>query len=158
MPRVSLAGFLGFIAGSVSGIGAAGSASWFAAPALTVPIFDRARIDARLAAAKAQQREALAAYRQRILLALEDVESSLARYRQGQIRLASLHEQSRQAAAAERLARVRYDMGATDLLELLDAQRTSQQAQVALAEGLSEQRQRVVTVLRALGAAPKHAA
>lgn len=151
MPRVSITGLLAFVAGSASGLGAAGSASWLAAPALTVPLFDHARIDARLAAGEAQQREALAAYRHRILLALEEVESALARYRQAQLQLAALHERSRQATAAERLARVRYDAGASDLLELLDAQRGAQQAQMALAQGLAQQRLQVVAVLRALG-------
>jgi NodT family efflux transporter outer membrane factor (OMF) lipoprotein len=151
MPRVSITGLLAFVAGSASGLGAAGSASWLAAPALTVPVFDHARIDARLAAAQAQQREALAAYRQRILLALEEVESALARHRQAQLQLAALHERSHHAGAAERLARVRYEAGASDLLELLDAQRGAQQAQMALAQGLAQQRQQLVAVLRALG-------
>jgi multidrug efflux system outer membrane protein len=159
MPRFSISGLLAFVAGSVSGIGAAASASWFAAPAVSVPVFDQARIDARLAGAKAQQREALAGYRQRVLLAVEEVESALARYRQTQLQLGALHERSRQSATAERLARVRYEAGAADLLELLDAQRSAHQAQAALAQGVSQQRQHVVTVLRSLGArAPAAAA
>jgi multidrug efflux system outer membrane protein len=153
MPRVSVTGLLAFVAGSASGLGAAGSASWLAAPALSVPVFDHARIDARLSAAQAQQREALAAYRQRILLALEEVESALARYRQAQQQLGALHEHGRHSATAERLARVRYEAGASDLLELLDAQRGAQQAGMALAQGLAQQRQQLVAVLRALGTA-----
>jgi NodT family efflux transporter outer membrane factor (OMF) lipoprotein len=152
MPRLSITGLLAFVAGSASGIGAAASASWFAAPAVSVPVFDHARIDARLAGAQARQREALAGYRQRVLLAVEEVESALARYRQTQIQLGALHERSRQSSTAERLARVRYEAGAADLLELLDAQRTAQQAQAALAQGVSQQRQQLVTVLRSLGA------
>jgi NodT family efflux transporter outer membrane factor (OMF) lipoprotein len=152
MPRLSITGLLAFVAGSVSGIGAAASASWFASPAVSVPVFDHARIEARLAGAKAQQREALAGYRQRVLLAVEEVESALARYRQTQLQLGALHERSRQSATAERLARVRYEAGAADLLELLDAQRMAQQAQAALAQGVSQQRQQLVTVLRSLGA------
>lgn len=158
MPRFSVTGLLAFVAGSVSGIGAAASASWFAAPAVSVPVFDHARIDARLAGAKAQQREALAGYRQRVLLAVEEVESALARYRQSQLQLGALHERSRQSATAERLARVRYQAGAADLLELLDAQRTAQQAQAALAQGVSQQRQQLVTVLRSFGASASGAA
>jgi multidrug efflux system outer membrane protein len=152
MPRVSITGLLGFVAGSASGLGAAASASWFASPALSLPIFDHGRIEARLAAAKAEQREALAAYRQRILLALEDVESSLARYRQGQLQLGALHDRSKHSTAAERIARVRYEAGASDLLELLDAQRTAQQSQAALAQRLTQQRQQLVALLRSVGA------
>ena len=151
MPRFSITGLLALVAGSASGIGAAASASWFAAPAVSLPVFDHARIEARLAAAQAQQREALGGYRQRILLALEEVESSLARYRQAQIQLGALHERVRHSTTAERLARVRYQAGAADLLELLDAQRSAQQAQAALAQGLSQQRQHLVAVLKSFG-------
>lgn len=158
MPRVSITGLLRFVAGSASGLGTAASASWFASPALSLPIFDHGRIEARLSAAKAQQREALAAYRQRILLALEDVENSLARYRLGQLQLAALHERSRHSTGAERLARVRYEAGASDLLELLDAQRTAQQSQAALSQGLTQQRQHLVALLRSVGARSLQAA
>lgn len=152
LPRLSVAGVLGVVAGSVSGLGAAGAASWFVAPSVSVPVFDHARIDARLQAARAGEREALLAYRQRVLLATEEVESALAQVRQGQLRLASLQEQARQAVVAERLARKRFEAGGTDLLELFDAQRSAQQAEIGLSVALTGQQQQVVALQRALGA------
>lgn len=152
MPRLSIAGVLGFVAGSVSGLGAAGSAAWWLAPQISVPVFDQGRIDARLQAAMAGQREALLVYRQRVLLATEEVESALVQVRQGQQRLAALHERTRHAQSAEALARKRFEAGASDLLELLDAQRGSQQAQLGLAAALTSQQQQVVALQRALGA------
>lgn len=152
MPRLSIAGALGFVAGSVSGLGAAGSAAWWLAPQVSIPVFDQARIDARLQAAQAGQREALLAYRQRVLLATEEVESALVQVRQGQQRLAALHERTRHAQHAETLARKRFEAGASDLIELLDAQRGSQQAQLGLAAALTSQQQQVVALQRALGA------
>lgn len=152
MPRLSVGGVLGFVAGSISGLGAAGSASWFLAPQVSVPIFDRGRIDARLQAAQAGQREALMAYRQRVLLATEEVESALVTVRQGQFRLAALQDRARHAVAAEQLARKRFEAGVSDLLELLDAQRGAQQAELGLAAALTTQRQQVVALQRALGA------
>lgn len=152
LPRVSVAGVLGVIAGSVSGLGAAGAASWFVAPSISLPVFDHARIDARLQAARAEQREALLAYRQGVLLATEEVESGLAQVRNGQQRLVALQEWSRQAAVAEELARKRFDAGAADLLELLDAQRSARQAEMSLSSSFTAQRLRVVALQRALGA------
>jgi multidrug efflux system outer membrane protein len=152
MPRLSIAGVLGFVAGSVSGLGAAGSAAWWLAPQVSVPVFDRGRIDARVQAAQAGRREALLAYRQRVLLATEEVESALVQVRQGQQRLAALHARTRHAQDAEALARKRFEAGASDLLELLDAQRGSQQAQLGLAAALTSQQQQVVALQRALGA------
>ena len=57
-----------------------------------------------------------------------------------------------QAATAEQLARARHSAGASDLLELLDAQRSAQQSQAGFAQGLAQQRLALVDVLRALGA------
>lgn len=152
LPRVSVAGVLGVVAGSVSGLGAAGAASWFVAPKVSLPVFDHARIDARLQAARASEREALLAYRQRVLLATEEVESGLAQVRHGQHRLVALQERARQAVAAEELARKRFAAGGTDLLELLDAQRSAQQAEIGLSQALTVQHQQVVALQRALGA------
>lgn len=150
-PRLSITGVLGFLAGSVSGLGSAGSVSWLGAPALMAPLFDRPRIEARLAVAKADQKEALSAYRQRILLATEEVENALARYSAGQQQFGALQRRAQHAAQAERLSRVRFEAGATDLLELLDAQRSAQQSQAALAHALMQQRQHLVAVFKGLG-------
>ena len=111
-------------------------------PSVSVPVFDHARVDARLQAARAGEREALLAYRQRVLLATEEVESALAQARQGQLRLASLQEQARQAVLAEQPARKRFEAGGTDLLELLDAQRSAQRAEIELSLALTSQQQR----------------
>lgn len=151
-PRLTFTGVLGFVAGSVSAIGSGGSLSWLSAPSLLAPLFDRPRIEARLAVAKADQKEVLAAYRQRLLVATEELENALARYAAGQQQFHNLQRRTRMAAEAERLSRVRYQAGAADLLELLDAQRTAQQAQAALSAALTRQRQNLVAVFRGMGA------
>lgn len=150
-PRLTLTGVLGFVAGSVSAIGSGGSLSWLSAPSLLAPLFDRPRIEARLAVAKADQKEVLAAYRQRLLLATEEVENALAHYAAGQQQFQNLQRRAQLAAEAERLSRVRYQAGAGDLLELLEAQRTAQQAQAALSGALTRQRQNLVAVFRGIG-------
>ncbi|KQT09514.1 efflux transporter outer membrane subunit [Ramlibacter sp. Leaf400] len=150
-PRLTFSGLLGFVAGSVSAIGTGGSLSWLSAPSLLTPLFDRPRIEARLAAAKAGEKEVLAAYRQRLLLATEDLENALARYGSGQQQFQNLQRRTQHASEAERLSRVRYEAGAADLLELLDAQRTAQQAQGALSATLTQQRQNLVAVFRGMG-------
>lgn len=152
-PRLTISGFLGFVAGSVASLGTAGSVSWLSAPSLLAPLFDRPKIEARLAAAKENQKEALAAYRQRLLLATEEVENALARYSQGQQQFQALQRRAQLAVEAERLSRVRYEAGAADLLELLDSQRTAQQAQAELAAALTDQRQHLVSVFKGLGSA-----
>lgn len=152
LPRLTVAGAIGTLAGSLSALGSGGSTAWFVAPSLSWPVLDRARIDARLAATRAEQREALIAYRQKLLLASEEVESALAQVAEGQRRIAALQQRAEHAAQAERLARTRFAAGASDLLELLDAQRSAQQAAQGLAAAHTGQRQQLVTLQRALGA------
>jgi outer membrane protein, multidrug efflux system len=151
-PRLTISGVLGFVAGSVASLGTAGSVSWLSAPSLLAPLFDRPRIAARLAAATADQQEALAAYRQRLLLATEEVENALARYSLGQRQFQALQRRAQLAMEAERLSGLRYQAGAADLLELLDTQRTAQQARAELAAALTDQRQYLVAVFKGIGA------
>ena len=151
-PRITFSGLLGFVAGSITAIGTGGSLSWVSAPSLLAPLFDRPRIEARLAGAKAGQKEVLAAYRQRLLVATEEVENAFARYAAGRQQFQNLQRRAQLASEAERLARLRYEAGAADLLELLDAQRTAQQARSQLSAALTQQRQNVVAVFRGLGA------
>lgn len=151
-PRLTVTGVLGFVAGSVSALGTGGALSWLSAPSLLAPVFDRPRIEARLAVAKAGQKEVLAAYRQRLLLATEELENALVRYGAGQQQFQNLQRRSQLAVEAQRLSRLRYEAGAADLLELLDAQRTAQLAQAALSAALTQQRQNLVAVFRGMGA------
>lgn len=152
MPRFTVTGALGFVAGTASGLGSAGSASWFVAPGVSLPVFDRARIASRLAAAEAGQRELLLAYRQRILVAVEEVENALVRIREAQAELVARQQRVVHAGEAEDYARKRYAAGASDLLELLDAQRGAQAARLGLASALMTQRRDVVALYRAIGA------
>lgn len=151
-PRLSFSGMLGFVAGSAGTIGSGGTLAWLSLPALSAPLFDRPHLQARLGAARADQKEALAAYRQRVLLAVEEVENALAGHAAGLARLAALQRQARHAATAEQLARARHEAGASDLLELLDAQRTRHQAEAALSQALTAQRQSLAGVWKAIGA------
>jgi len=152
LPRLSLTGSLAYLAGSVAGLSQAGARSWWLAPSLQLPLLDHGRIQARLDAATAQQREALLHYRQRVLLATEELENALLKIREGETRLQALQARAAHAAQAETLARKRFDAGASDFLELLDAQRSAQQAQLGLAAALSQQRQQLAGLQRALGA------
>jgi multidrug efflux system outer membrane protein len=151
-PRLTLSGVLSFVSGSAAAVGTGGF-SWLAAPSLLAPLFDRPRIEARLAAARADEKEALAAYRQRVLLAVEEVQTAVARYGASQRQLENLQRRAQHATRAEQLARIRFEAGAADMLELLEAQRSAQQATAQLAQGLTRHRQALIAVLKGLGGA-----
>ncbi len=155
LPRMEIQGVLGFVAGTLGSLGSAGSAAWWLAPTVSVPVFDRSRIETRLSASRALEREHLLAYRDATLHAVAEVEDALGRLGAGQQRLNHLRDQSKHAGDAHTLAQARFRAGEADLLQLLDAQRVAHVAAMALAQAHSEQQQRSVFLLKVLGTTPQ---
>jgi multidrug efflux system outer membrane protein len=153
-PRITVTGFLGFIAGRGSLFGTSESGAWAVTPAMSWAAFDLGGARARLRGAEAATREALAEFDQTILLALEETDVALARYREEQQRLVKQMEQGRESARAADIARARYREGAVDFLTLLDAERTELQARDAVAQAEAGVYTSVVSLYKALGGIP----
>lgn len=133
-PRFTLAGLVGSAAGEFGSLFGSGSDTRLVALGIDWSFLDAGRVRARMAAADANAREALARYEQAVLLALEDTENALLRYGRARGEDAHLERAAAESAEAARLARVRFDAGAAGLLEVLDAERTRLQAQDAFAD------------------------
>ena len=99
-PRVTLSGFLGFVAGRGSLFGSADSRAWAVTPALSWAAFDLGSARARLRGAEAATRESLAGYEQTVLRAIEETENALVAYREQQTRLVKLADQARESGRA----------------------------------------------------------
>jgi multidrug efflux system outer membrane protein len=67
------------------------------------------------------------------------------------VRVQHLLEQADQSERAAKLAKIRYDAGAIDYLELLDAQRTQLSAEDQLAEAEAGINLRAIALYKALG-------
>jgi multidrug efflux system outer membrane protein len=150
-PRVSISGFLGFLASRGSMFGSADSRAWAVTPALSWVGFDLGGARARLRGAKAGSAEAMAAYEQTVLRALEETENALVAYREEQERLVKLAEQARESARAAGIARARYREGVADFLALLDAERTQLQAEDAVAQAEAGVFTGVVAIYKTFG-------
>jgi outer membrane protein, multidrug efflux system len=150
-PRVSISGFLGFLAGRGSMFGSADSRAWAVTPALSWAAFDLGSARARLRGAKAGSDEVVAAYEQTVLRALEETENALIAYREEQERLVKLTDQARESTRAAAIARARYREGVADFLALLDAERTQLQAEDAVAQAEAGVYTGVVAVYKAFG-------
>jgi multidrug efflux system outer membrane protein len=151
LPRVSLSGFLGLVAGRGSLFGSADSRAWAVTPALSWAGFDLGSARARLRGVEAATRESLAAYEQTVLRAIEETENALVAYREQQQRLVKLGDQARESGRAASIARARYREGVADFLALLDAERTQLQAEDAVAQAEAGVFTSVVAVYKALG-------
>ena len=153
-PRITIRGFLGFLAGRGSLFGTADSRAYAVTPALSWAAFDLGGAKARLRGAEASTRETLAAFEATVLRALEETENALVRYREDQERLVKLADQARESTRAASIARVRYREGAIDFLGLLDAERTELQAEDAVAVAEADVFVSVVGLYKSLGGIP----
>jgi multidrug efflux system outer membrane protein len=154
-PKVTISGFLGFLAGRGNMFGTADSRAWAVTPALSWAAFDLGSARARLRGAEAGTREALADYEQTVLLAFEETENALVSYREQQQRMVRLADQVRESTRAADIARVRYREGVADFLALLDAERTQLQAEEGVARAESAVFTAVVALYKSLGGIPE---
>jgi multidrug efflux system outer membrane protein len=91
-------------------------------------------VKARADEARASQVEADAQYERTVLNADREVGTASARYRAAPGRLESLEQAAHSSERAASLARVRYEGGMADFLQVLDAERTLLSAQDQLAQ------------------------
>ena len=154
-PKVSVSGFIGFLAGRGSLFFTPDSTALSVGPSVTWSAFDLGRARARVKGSQASTDEAVAFYEETVLRALEETEDSLANYRAQQGRLVKLNEQAVQSKRAADIARLRYREGVIDFLTLLDAERTQLQAEDGVAQAESDVYVAVITVYKALGGVPE---
>jgi len=154
-PQVRLTAIGGFEADELGDVLKWNSRTWilgpFFGPLVSVPILDGGRNRANLKRVRAQYEEAVANYRQQVLVAFGDVEDSLAGLRalDGQAR--ALFEAVDAVRRATRIAQARYDAGAVGYLDVIDAQRTQLDAERQANRVLGAQAQGTVALIRALG-------
>jgi multidrug efflux system outer membrane protein len=149
-PRLSLSGFIGFIAGDADELGESISRAWSVTPVLSWAGFD-VGVRARVVAAEARTEGALAAYELTVLRALEETENAFVTYAQERSRLVAVVEQATASRRAADLARIQYREGALDFLRLLDAERTQLAAEDEVASAETDLNASVVAIYRALG-------
>ena len=151
LPTISLTAFLGFISPEGSTLFDDNRRASSISPAISLPIFTAGRIGSNVDAARAQQTIALEQYRQSIQVALREVEDALVAYQ----RLRVQRDSQQRVADAERkrlrLTQSRYRGGVSSYFEVLDAERQSFSADLALVQTTRDVYASVVQLYRALG-------
>jgi NodT family efflux transporter outer membrane factor (OMF) lipoprotein len=152
LPRLTLGGAFGVLAGSASDLSGDNARGWSIQPGLAIPLFDLLRLAPLKQAREAEARIALAQYENSVLNAIADVEASAGVHRSSVDRVRLLSERRDDAERALQIAAARYEAGSIDQLALIDAQRTQRTAAIELAAAIAEHRIAVVQLYRALGA------
>jgi multidrug efflux system outer membrane protein len=124
---------------------------WAVGPSISLPIFEGGRNVANLSRAQATYVEAVAEYRQQVLVAFQEVEDGLS----------GLNLLARQAAAEQRavssaqraydLANSRYQEGSVSYLYVVDIQRTLLENQREAVQTLGQRFVTSVLLVQALG-------
>ena len=149
-PRFTLGGLIGSQAIDSSALFERDSETRLVALGIDWSFLDIGRVRARMAAADADAAGELARYQQSVLLALEDTENALVRYARSRVEDQHLEQAALDSSTAARLARVRYEAGAADLFEVLDAERTQLIAQESFADGRTRSVNNAVALYKAM--------
>ncbi len=150
-PKVTFSARLGVNGETPADAFGSGGAAYAFGPSITWPAFNLGRVRARIRASEARADETLARYEQTVLLAIEEVETSLVAFERARARREQLIEAAQASERAADLARVRFEGGLSDFLQVLDAERTRLAAQDLVARSLAETSTSLVAVYKALG-------
>ncbi|HEY4365803.1 MAG TPA: efflux transporter outer membrane subunit [Steroidobacteraceae bacterium] len=149
-PRFTIGASVGTQASDVDALFKRDSETRFVALGIDWSFLDVGRVRARMAAADANSEANLAAYQQTVLRALEETQNALVRYDR------ALREQEHlRAAAADNtkaatLARLRFNGGITDFLDVLDAERSQLEAQDQLAQSEARSATALIALYKSL--------
>ncbi|HMP74314.1 MAG TPA: TolC family protein [Kiritimatiellia bacterium] len=150
-PRFSLLGTLGRSADTVDGLRDSLSTRGLAASFVRWPVFQSGQIRARIAAEKAEAKEAAAVYEQTVLAALADAEGALIRYLSQEETKVLLREVVASNERSFDLARRLFNAGEEGFLSVLDAERELIRAQDDLILSETEAVLRLIGLYTALG-------
>jgi multidrug efflux system outer membrane protein len=150
-PTFSLVGLFGAQSVAFSSFLTDQSSVWSAGIGLLAPIFSGGLLQGRLDYAKAQQQEVLGAYVKVVRNAFGEVSDALVSVRQTLQTEEYLSQQVQASNKAQELATVRYEAGYVDFLNVLEAQRVANEANLAFVVNRSARLQANVDLFKALG-------
>jgi outer membrane protein TolC len=151
LPRVTVGGSAGFSASTFGGLGDDGTFRYAVGPIVSWPALNLGRVKARVDQSQARAAEAEAQYSQTVLRALQEVEEGLLRYRTSRTRVERIGDAAAASARAADLARLRFEGGVADFLQVLDAERTQLDAEDQLAQAHTDAATSYAALYKALG-------
>jgi multidrug efflux system outer membrane protein len=150
-PKVTFVGNFSYSAPQVSAFGESSSRGYLIGPSISWAALDLGRVRAQVAASRARADVALAGYERTVLRALEETEDALVTHARTRDSLKEATDAAAASATAARIARVRYEGGLVDFLDVLDAERTQLADEDRLAQSRTDAATSLVAVYKALG-------
>ena len=120
-------------------------------PEINLPIFEGGRIRATVRLRRLQAKQAAVVYARTVLTALNQVENALAAYGADQQQRVALESAVRASRNALTLARQRYTSGIANFIDVLEAERSEEQSELAQASATTAVSVDLVGLYQALG-------
>ncbi len=151
LPTISLTGAFGGESQALSTLLNSGGRIWSLGFGLSLPIFSAGRYAARTDAARARQRQSLAGYQKAVETAFREVADALSTVQHTSAAEQDYRARAEAARKALRLARLRYESGYSAYFEVLDAQRTANDAELGFLRNRQSRLSGSVDLMKALG-------
>lgn len=150
-PTISLTGSAGFASSSLDNLFSDNSLNWSFGPSISLPIFDWGARKGNLTVARARETIEVATYERTVQIAFREVSDALADRKFLAEQLIAQERAVEAQTALTRLARLRYENGVAQFLEVLDAERNLFSAQQTLIQLRGAQSNSLITLYAALG-------
>ena len=150
-PSLNLLGIIGLGGSGIGDVLDPSKLATVAAPMLNWSFLDFGRNRAAVQQAEAQRDAAGAQYRQTVLQALQDAETSLSRFGNTRQQLAQLLLAEQSAGRAAQLNAQRVDAGTSTLVDQLDIERQRLSATIAAEQGRAQLTNNYIAIQKSLG-------
>jgi multidrug efflux system outer membrane protein len=150
-PKFNLTGSAGYTSNALDTLINSRYSFWSLGPSVDWRIFNADSVRANIEVQKALEEQAVLAYQQTVLAALQDVENTLTAYSREQERHKALEETAAANRKAVELAIQLYSQGQTDFLSVLDSQRSLFASEDSLVQSTRNLSTDLVSLYKALG-------
>lgn len=150
-PSISLTGFMGFASSDFSDLFTGSAKVWQYSAPITAPIFTAGKISSQVQVSEAIQRQYLVQYQQAIQSAFRDVNDALASQNLTRKQLDAQKERVLALRTYAGLARERFDNGYSSYIEVLDAERSLFDVELAYIQTQNGLFQALIGLYKAMG-------
>lgn len=150
-PSISLTGNYGFQSQNLDNLVESSSQVWGFGPSLNIPLLHFGAISAAVDASEADQKAALIAYDKTVKTAYKEVYESLGNIRISKLKLDSLSKEVDANEHAYKLANKKFELGSTNYLDVLSAQKSLLNSKLSLVSASTELLVNEVTLYKSLG-------
>ena len=150
-PGISFTGGLGYLSTDWDRLGNQETQTFSFTPRIHWAAFNLGRVDAQIDAADARTHQRIAEFEQRVLVALEETDNALQNFAREEERRTGLQRALAASNQAAFFARKKFEVGSSDFLTVLDAERSQLNVSAQLAQSDMQVLLNLVAVYKALG-------